>query len=123
MFYILFLLYRYGFRYPPQLDIALRPCFGGQTLGKYERTLSTVMQHLVKRLKQEIMKVLVYPNLDDEVLPFLNHIQYSLGGAAAGQDSPTKSKLTSTTSVDGVNNHEATVVASANGANTSAEDS
>ena len=38
------------------------------------------MKHLEKRLKLEIMKVLVYPNLDDEVLPFLNHIQYSLGG-------------------------------------------
>ena len=49
--------FRYGFRYPPDMEIALRPCFGGQSLGKYEGTLSAVMRHLVKRLKQEFMKV------------------------------------------------------------------
>ena len=79
----------YGFRYPPRLDIALRPCFGGQSLGKYEGTLSTVMKHLEKRLKLEFMKVLVFPNLDDEVLPFLNHIPYSFGSVSS-QGSPRK---------------------------------
>lgn len=78
---------RYGFRTPPQLDIALRPCFGGHSLGKYEGTLSTVMRHLVRRLKQEIMKVLVFPNLDDLDVPFMDHISYSMGGS--GNNSPT----------------------------------
>jgi len=79
----------YGFRYPPDMDIALRPCFGGQSLGKYEGTLSTVMRHLVKRLKQEIMKVLVYPNLDDADLPFLDRVQYSLGGSPLNAGTPS----------------------------------
>ncbi|XP_059098666.1 testis-expressed protein 2-like isoform X2 [Tigriopus californicus] len=68
----------YGFRTPPDLEIALRPCFGGKGLGKYETTFSSVMRQLENRLKQEFMKVLVYPNLDDEVLPFLDHVDYSL---------------------------------------------
>eukprot|EP00095_Tigriopus_kingsejongensis_P001879 snap_masked-scaffold70_size417918-processed-gene-2.2 protein:Tk01879 transcript:snap_masked-scaffold70_size417918-processed-gene-2.2-mRNA-1 annotation:"testis-expressed sequence 2 protein isoform x1" len=68
----------YGFRTPPQLEIALRPCFGGKGLGKYENTFSSVMRQLENRLKQEFMKVLVHPNLDDEVLPFLDHVEYSL---------------------------------------------
>ena len=38
------------------------------------------MTHFVRRLKQEIMKVLVFPNLDDEVLPFMDHISYSVWG-------------------------------------------
>jgi hypothetical protein len=37
-----------------------------------------VIRHLEKRLKQEFLKVLVYPNLDDEILPFLDHVSYSL---------------------------------------------
>ncbi len=69
---------RYGFRRPPQLELALRPCFGGRSLGKYESTLAAVMRQLEKRLKQEFMKVLVYPNMDDEVLPFLQHVNYSV---------------------------------------------
>ena len=81
--------YRYGFRTPPQLDIALRPCFGGHSLGKYEGTLSAVMRHLVRRLKQEILKVLVFPNLDDLDIPFMDHISYSMGGS--GNNSPTSS--------------------------------
>ena len=80
---------RYGFRTPPQLDIALRPCFGGHTLGKYEGTISAVMTHLVRRLKQEFMKVLVFPNLDDIDIPFMDHISYSMGGSA--NNSPTHS--------------------------------
>lgn len=69
---------RYGFRTPPDLEIALKPCFGGKTWGKYENTVSSVFRQLENRLKQEFMKVLVYPNLDDEVLPFLDHVDYSL---------------------------------------------
>ena len=72
--------YRYGFREPPYLDLALRPCFGGHSLGKYEGTISTVMKHLEKRLKLEFIKVLVCPNMDDEILPFLHHVPYSLTG-------------------------------------------
>ena len=68
----------YGFRRPPQLELALRPCFGGRGLGKYESTFAAVMRQLEKRLKQEFMKVLVYPNMDDEVLPFLEHVDYSI---------------------------------------------
>lgn len=68
----------YGFRTPPELEIALRPCFGGHPLGKYEGTFSKIMKHLEKRLKVEFMKVLVYPNLDDEFLPFMDHVIYSL---------------------------------------------
>merc|ERR1712141_976967 len=68
----------YGFREPPELDLALRPQFGGHGLGKYEGTISTVMKHLEKRLKVEFMKVLVCPNTDDLVLPFLHHVPHSL---------------------------------------------
>ena len=67
------------------LDLALRPCFGGHSLGKYEGTISTVMKHLEKRLKLEFIKVLVCPNMDDEVLPFLHHVPYSLTGNNANQ--------------------------------------
>ena len=56
----------------------MRPQFGGHGLGKYEGTISTVMKHLEKRLKVEFMKVLVCPNTDDLVLPFLHHVPYSL---------------------------------------------
>ena len=76
IFYLIFC--RYGFREPPELDLALRPQFGGHGLGKYEGTISTVMKHLEKRLKVEFMKVLVCPNTDDLVLPFLHHVPYSL---------------------------------------------
>jgi hypothetical protein len=31
----------------------------------------------------EFMKVLVYPNLDDEVLPFMDHVVYSLNATTA----------------------------------------
>jgi hypothetical protein len=41
------------------------------------------MKHLEKRLKLEFMKVLVYPNLDDEVLPFMDHVVYSLNAATS----------------------------------------
>lgn len=58
----------------------MRPCFGGHSLGKYEGTIATVMKHLEKRLKVEFIKVLVCPNMDDEVLPFLHHVPYSLNG-------------------------------------------
>ena len=70
---------RYGFRTPPHMELALRPCFGGKSLGKYEATFSTIMRQMEKRLKQEFMKVLVYPNLDDEIIPLLSHGPYSLG--------------------------------------------
>ena len=80
---------RYGFRSPPQFEIALKPYFGGHSLGKYEGTLSAVMKHLVKRLKQEFVKVLVYPNLDDIDIPFMDHISYSMGGSV--HSSPTNS--------------------------------
>lgn len=73
----------YGFRTPPELEIALRPCFGGHPLGKYEGSFATVMKHLEKRLKLEFMKVLVYPNLDDEVLPFMDHVVYALTAATS----------------------------------------
>ena len=36
------------------------------------------MKLLEKRLKQEFMKVLVFPNMDDEVIPFMNHVPYSI---------------------------------------------
>ena len=49
-------------------------------MGKYEGTISTVMKHLEKRLKLEFIKVLVCPNMDDEILPFLHHVPYSLTG-------------------------------------------
>ena len=62
------------------MDLALRPCFGGHSLGKYEGTISTVMKHLVRRLEVEFIKVLVCPNMDDEVLPFLHHVPYALTG-------------------------------------------
>ena len=78
LFLKFFIFFRYGFREPPELDLALRPCFGGHSLGKYEGTISTVMKHLEKRLKIEFIKVLVCPNMDDEVLPFLHHVPYSL---------------------------------------------
>ena len=77
-----FFYFRYGFREPPYLDLALRPCFGGHSLGKYEGTISTVMKHLEKRLKLEFIKVLVCPNMDDEIFPFLHHVPYSLTGMA-----------------------------------------
>ena len=70
--------FRYGFREPPEMDLSLKAYFGGNSLGKYERTVSTVMKHLESRLKIEFVKVLVCPNMDDEVLPFLHHIPYSL---------------------------------------------
>ena len=69
---------RYGFRSPPQLEIALRPCFNGHSLSKYEGTFAAVMRQLEKKLKLEFMKVLVYPNMDDEVLPFLDHVAYAV---------------------------------------------
>eukprot|EP00096_Caligus_rogercresseyi_P011577 TRINITY_DN4583_c0_g1_i2.p1 TRINITY_DN4583_c0_g1~~TRINITY_DN4583_c0_g1_i2.p1 ORF type:complete len:947 (+),score=280.63 TRINITY_DN4583_c0_g1_i2:129-2969(+) len=69
----------YGFRSPPQLDITLKPYFGGKNLSKLEGTFSTIMRLLEKRLKQEFMKVLVYPNMDDEVLSFMDHVPYSIG--------------------------------------------
>lgn len=78
---------RYGFKRPPTLDIALRPCFGSLNLGRYENTLSAIMRHLVKRLKMEFMKVLVYPNMDDEVLPFMNHVKYTAGSPLHQQKS------------------------------------
>ena len=52
-----FFPFRYGFRKPPQLELALRPCFGGRSLGKYESTFAAVMRRLETRLKQEFMKV------------------------------------------------------------------
>ena len=78
---------RYGFRSPPQLEMALKPCFGGHSLGKYEGSLSAVMRQLIGRLKQELFKVLVYPNLDDLDIPFMDHISYSMWGT--GNNSPT----------------------------------
>ena len=69
----------YGFRSPPEMELALRPCFGGRSLGKYESTIASVMRHLENRLKQEFMKVLVYPNLDDLVLPGMDHVAYEIG--------------------------------------------
>ena len=62
--------------------MALKPCFGGHSLGKYESTLSAVMRQLIGRLKQEFFKVLVYPNLDDLDVPFMDHISYSMWGTA-----------------------------------------
>ena len=54
-------------------------------MGKYEGTISTVMKHLEKRLKLEFIKVLVCPNMDDEILPFLHHVPYSLTGTNSNQ--------------------------------------
>ena len=62
--------------------MALKPCFGGRSLGKYESTLSAVMRQLIGRLKQELFKVLVYPNLDDLDVPFMDHISYAMWGTA-----------------------------------------
>ena len=68
------------------MELALKPCFGGHSLGKYEGTLSAVMRQIVRRLKQEFIKVLVFPNLDDLDIPFMDHISYSMGGT--GHNSP-----------------------------------
>ena len=38
------------------------------------------MKHLVRKLEVEFIKVLVCPNMDDEVLPFLHHVPYALTG-------------------------------------------
>ena len=62
--------------------MALKPCFGGRSLGKYESTLSAVMRQIIGRLKEELFKVLVYPNLDDLDVPFMDHISYSMWGTA-----------------------------------------
>ena len=86
----------YGFRTPPKLDIALRPCFSGDSLGKYEATLSTVMGHLEKRLKWALMTVLVLPNMCNAVLPFMDHIPYSVG---AGFSSRKRSTATAATNI------------------------
>ena len=43
------------------------------------------MKHLEKRLKLEFIKVLVCPNMDDEIFPFLHHVPYSLTGANSNQ--------------------------------------
>lgn len=80
---------RYGFRNPPYMNLALKPCFGGKSLGKYESTVSSVMRQLEKRLKQEFMKVLVYPNMDDEVLAFMDHVPYALLPGSAATSSAT----------------------------------
>ena len=77
------------------MNLALKPCFGGKSLGKYESTFSSVMRQLEKRLKQEFMKVLVYPNMDDEVLAFMDHVPYALlpgvggGATSAGNSNAT----------------------------------
>ena len=73
------------------MNLALKPCFGGKSLGKYESTFSSVMRQLEKRLKQEFMKVLVYPNMDDEVLAFMDHVPYALlpGASSAANSSAT----------------------------------
>ena len=68
------------------MNLALKPCFGGKSLGKYESTFSSVMRQLEKRLKQEFMKVLVYPNMDDEVLAFMDHVPYALLPGANSKD-------------------------------------
>lgn len=44
---------------------------------------------IIRRLKQEFIKVLVYPNLDDLDIPFMDHISYSMGGT--GNNSPMSS--------------------------------
>ena len=95
---------RYGFRTPPQFEIALRPCFGGHSLGKYEGSLSAVMRHLIRKLKQEFFKVLVYPNLDDLDIPFMDHISYSMFGT--GNNSPTSPSGGEKLDV-GINEHNA----------------
>ena len=53
------------------------------------------MKHLEKRLKLEFIKVLVCPNMDDEIFPFLHHVPYSLTGMAirAGEFSSGGIKL------------------------------
>jgi len=75
----------WGFRHEPEtLEIALKPYLGNQSLAKYERTINMVTKKLVEKLKQEVLKILVYPNLDDEVLTFLNHVEYNIGGSGTG---------------------------------------
>ena len=66
------------------MEIALKPYLGNQSLAKYERTINMVTKKLVEKLKQEVLKILVYPNLDDEVLTFLNHVEYNIGGSGTG---------------------------------------
>ena len=107
--YLIFTLYnhRYGFRTPPQLELALKPCFGGHGLGKYEGTLSAVMRQIVRRLKQEFIKVLVFPNLDDLDIPFMDHISYSMGGT--GHNSPMSSSGGKTEVLGGENNASETL--------------
>ena len=60
----------------------MKPYLGNQSLAKYERTINMVTKKLVEKLKQEVLKILVYPNLDDEVLTFLNHVEYNIGGGS-----------------------------------------
>ena len=38
------------------------------------------MKHLVRRLEIEFIKVLVCPNMDDQLFPFLHHVPYALTG-------------------------------------------
>ena len=99
--------FRYGFRTPPQLEIALKPCFGGHSLGKYEGKLSAVMGVIIRRLKQEFIKVLVYPNLDDLDIPFMDHISYSMGGT--GNNSPMSSSGGKTDVLEEENNANETL--------------
>ena len=81
--------------------MALKPCFGGHSLGKYEGSLSAVMRQLIGRLKQELFKVLVYPNLDDLDIPFMDHISYSMWGT--GNNSPTTPSVRRMDTIAGVN--------------------
>ena len=68
------------------MQLALRPSFGGRSLGKYESWIISVMRRLEERLKEEFVKVLVYPNLDDIVLPGMVHVPYHINEAANARE-------------------------------------
>merc|ERR1739838_373446 len=57
----------YGFREPPELDLKAFPKFGSS----YFISTRLVADPLEKRLKQELIKLLVMPNMEDIPIPLL----------------------------------------------------
>ena len=74
------------------MQLALRPSFGGRSLGKYESWITSVMRRLEDRLKEEFVKVLVYPNLDDIVLPGMDHVPYQINEAVNVKEEDNNAK-------------------------------
>ena len=74
------------------MQLALRPSFGGGSLGKYESWITSVMRRLEDRLKEEFVKVLVYPNLDDIVLPGMDHVPYQINEAVNVKEEDNNAK-------------------------------